>query len=277
MNVSQAKQVPVEQVLYRMGVSPIKNSGFDVWYKSPFREEKTPSFKVNTKINRWYDHGEGFGGNTIDLVIKKSGCTVSEALQYLKDFDVFFSFQQQQIIEENTKKEYEFLLVKNVEHKALTDYLQSRKILNAFSELKEVHYRINDKNYFGIGFQNNSNGFEIRSKYAKMCLGKKDITTILNSSITLRVFEGFFDFLSWKQIENELSDYMILNSINLLKKNIRVFTEYEKIELFLDNDLQGDKATELIKNQFKNVIDCRSLYKCHKDLNEFLTQRADTN
>jgi hypothetical protein len=145
------------------------------------------------------------------------------------------------------------------------------------SQIKEVHYRINDNNYFGIGFKNNSDGFEIRSKYAKMCLGKKDITSILNKTKTLRVFEGFFDFLSWKQIENEISDYMILNSINMLKKNMNLFGNYERIELFLDNDIQGDKAIKLIQDSFKNTIDQRHLYKSYKDLNESINGKIDKN
>ena len=37
----------------------------------------------------------------------------------------------------------------------------------------EIHYQLNGKKYFGVGFQNNSGGFEIRNAYAKICLGKK--------------------------------------------------------------------------------------------------------
>jgi hypothetical protein len=37
------------------------------WYLSPFRNEATPSFKVNQSANLWYDFGEGKGGTVIVL------------------------------------------------------------------------------------------------------------------------------------------------------------------------------------------------------------------
>ncbi|WP_445709789.1 toprim domain-containing protein [Flavobacterium sp.] len=277
MNAKKAKTVPIEQVLYRMGINPQKTSGDDIWYLSPFTKEKTPSFKINQKINRWYCHSSGFGGNTLDFVIKKTGCSISEALTYLKDFDIFFSFQKQ--IFESPEEELDRIdhieKIKPIQHTALIQYLRNRGISKYENEssLKEIHYSIKDKKYFALGFRNDSGGFEVRSKYAKICLGIKDITTVLNQSKVLRVFEGFFDYLSFKQTENELSDYIILNSISMLEKNLHLLFNYEKIELFLDNDLQGDKATELINNQFENVIDCRLQYKSYKDLNEFISAK----
>ena len=68
MNIEKAKQIPLELVLQKMNYTPSKTNGFDVWYLSPLRDEKTPSFKVNTKINRWYDHGLQKGGNVIDFI-----------------------------------------------------------------------------------------------------------------------------------------------------------------------------------------------------------------
>ena len=81
---------------------------------------------------------------------------------------------------------------------------------------------MNAKNYFGIGFKNDSDGFEIRNSYSKICLGKKDMTTIENDSNSLRIFEGFVDFLSFKNVENYLekepADYLILNSVSMINK-----------------------------------------------------------
>jgi DNA primase len=67
MNIEKAKQIPIEMVLQKMNYTPSKTNGFDVWYLSPLHDEKTPSFKANTKINRWYDHGLQKGGNVIIL------------------------------------------------------------------------------------------------------------------------------------------------------------------------------------------------------------------
>jgi DNA primase len=179
MNSNTAKSISLEKLLQKQGHSPTKINGDDYWYKSPFRLESTPSFKVNIKLNRWYDHGEQIGGNAIDFLIYKFGFTVSETLEYLKQFSNeidAFSFQKQNFeIIKNEKNEINHINKSiPVNHTALVNYLKSRKINNYknIEQLKEIHYTINDKNYFALGFKNNSQGWEIRSKYAKICLGK---------------------------------------------------------------------------------------------------------
>ena len=135
---------------------------------------------------------------------------------------------------------------------------------------------MNDKNYFGIGIKNDSGGYEIRNAYSKICLGKKDITSIKNDSKEVKIFEGFFDFLSFKKIENylekETSDYIILNSVSMIHKIKKALENYNNIELYFDNDDTGTRAVELVKNEIKNTEDCRVLYSGFKDVNEWLIQ-----
>ncbi|MCF8363739.1 MAG: hypothetical protein K9G70_14065 [Prolixibacteraceae bacterium] len=60
------------------------------------RKESNPSFKVSKILNRWYDFGQGRGGNIIDLVIEmNNNCSVQEALGILENTIPSFSFQQQ--------------------------------------------------------------------------------------------------------------------------------------------------------------------------------------
>ncbi len=138
-----------------------------------------------------------------------------------------------------------------------------------------------DKNYFGIGFKNDSGGYEIRNKYSKICLGKKDVSTIKNGSESLRVFEGFFDFLSFKNVENflekEPADYLILNSVSMISKIKKSLEAYGNIELYFDNDEAGNRAVEMIKNENKNAEDCRRLYVDFKDLNDWLIHKNPSN
>lgn len=47
MNIEEAKKIPLEVFLRRLGFSPAKQQGDSLWYRSPFREERTPSFKVS--------------------------------------------------------------------------------------------------------------------------------------------------------------------------------------------------------------------------------------
>ena len=278
MNSNQARQISIEKVLQKLNYLPSKTIGNDYWYLSPFRTEVTPSFKVNLKLNRWFDHGEQIGGNIIDFLVHKFGFSISEALEYLKPFECDFSFQKQILDYSNPEKKQINFINKTIpiQHIALVQYLESRQIKNykEVKQLREIHYTINDKDYFGIGFQNNSEGWEIRSKYAKICLGKKDITVITNESKTLRIYEGFFDYLSFVQVREilrmEESDYLILNSVALLLKNVPVLMNYTSIELYLDNDDAGNNYTELIRKQFEQAVDCRKLYREYEDLNDWL-------
>lgn len=278
MNTTQAREISIEKVLQNLGCAPTKSNENESWYLSPFRIENTASFKLNKKINRWFDHGEQDGGNVIDFVIQKFGFSVTEALNYLEKFDTFFSFQKQ-VFETPVKEQTSTSQIQKIipiQHFALIQYLKSRGITKyqERSYLKEIHYSINDKKYFAIGFENKSGGFEIRSKFAKICLKKKDITLILNQSKTIRIFEGFFDYLSFIQIRDkanlEESDYLILNSIALITKNLSLLNNYNKIELYLDNDEAGDKYTRRILSQFGEAKDNRSIYSDYKDFNEFL-------
>lgn len=55
LSFAEAKQIPIMEYLTGLGFEPAKVRGDDYWYHSPFREERTPSFKVSTKLNVWYD------------------------------------------------------------------------------------------------------------------------------------------------------------------------------------------------------------------------------
>ncbi len=60
-NCGEARQIDMVDYLAKAGYQPQRIRDNDYWYHSPLRNERTPSFKVNRKINRWYDHGIGKG------------------------------------------------------------------------------------------------------------------------------------------------------------------------------------------------------------------------
>lgn len=41
--------------MHTLGYNPVRRQGDSLWYKSPFRDEQEPSFKVNIERNLWYD------------------------------------------------------------------------------------------------------------------------------------------------------------------------------------------------------------------------------
>ncbi len=50
------KRIPIEEFLARLGHSPVQRRTNALWYKAPYREERTASFKVNMERNLWYDY-----------------------------------------------------------------------------------------------------------------------------------------------------------------------------------------------------------------------------
>ena len=280
MNCKQFNTIPLEEVLLSLGHLPTKQSEKEAWFLNPFAKENHASFKINKNLNYWYLHSEGIGGNNVAFMKKYLNASVSEVLLWAESHN-FSSFHQQNISNsklENISKNYAIMNVKEIQHPALLEYLKSRKVEDQTKFLKEIHYRMNDKNYFGIGFKNDSGGYEIRNKYSKICLGKKDISTIINESNSVRIFEGFFDFLSFKNLENELekkySDYLILNSVSMIHNIKNSLAKYEKVELYFDNDEAGNRAVEIISSEIQNAKDCRVLYSDFKDLNEYLNQQT---
>ncbi|WP_346728083.1 toprim domain-containing protein [Chryseobacterium arthrosphaerae] len=224
--------------------------------------------------NKAFDFGTGKSYDVISIVQQMNRCSVSDALKYLEKFD--FSIQENLEIEEiDQSKNYQILKVSEIKHPALIQYLKFRKVLEQRNLIKEIYYELNGKKYFGIGFFNNSGGVEIRSKYSKICLGKKDVTLIkndLNTSNEIVVFEGFFDYLTFKNLESaesSISDCLILNSTAMLFKVDKELRAYYKTSLFLDNDDNGITIKQVIRKNYKNVEDCSLLYKDFKDLNEW--------
>ena len=282
MNCTQFNKISVEEILQSLGHFPTKQTEKEAWFLNPFSKENNASFKLNKRINSWYLFSEGIGGNNIDFMKKYLNASISEVLNWAENQN-FSSFHQQTNNQTllNLSKNYEILEVKEIQHPALIQYLKSRKVEAQKHLVSEIHYQMNDKKYFGIGFKNDSEGYEIRNAYSKICLGKKDITTIKNNSKSLLVFEGFFDFLSFKNIEkllkDEPSDYMILNSVSMINKIKNSLENYEKIELYFDNDEAGNRAVELIKNEKNEAEDCRVLYSDFKDLNDWLIHGNPNN
>ena len=277
MNCKQASEnISIREILESFSLFPSKDNQKNAFYYAFDREEKTPSLSVNYEKNTAFDFGTAKKYDNVSLVQGVKKCSVSEALEYLKRFDFSVSITKTEATDRsnpNRSANYRILDINEVENHSLIQYLKTRKVENQTEFLKEIHYQMNDKNYFGIGFKNDSDGYEIRNKYAKICLGKKDITTIKNDSGNVKIFEGFIDFLSFKNVENflekEPSDYIILNSVSMISTLKNSLENYKKIELYFDNDEAGNRAVEMLKNKLEKVEDGRILYKDFKDLNEW--------
>ncbi|MGV1021177.1 toprim domain-containing protein [Empedobacter falsenii] len=271
------EQIRMIDYLAQKDIYPISSKQNIFWFLSPFRNEKTTSFKVDNSTNRFYDFGEGFGGTLIDLISKLENISIKEIIQKFNENS--FSFQKQndfQFEKIETKNEYEILKLKEISSFPLVQYLEERKLsLKIVKQYcKEIHYKLNQKTYYAIAFQNNQNGYEIRNKYVKMCLVKKEISLIKNNQNRLKIFESWSDFISYLFLfptDEFLYDFLILNSIALLRKNVELINKYEKIDTYFDQDDAGKSATKLLEIELKTKVkDDSNFYKNYKDLNEYL-------
>lgn len=277
MNCEEVKQkIGIRAVMESFNLFPSKENRRTAFYFAIDREERTPSLSVDFVKNKAFDFGTGKSYDVISIVQQMKKCSVSDALKYLEKFE-FSTTNEIQNVQEKEENDYEILKVNEIRHLALIQYLRSRKVYDQKDLVKEVHYKMYGKKYFGIGFLNDSGSFEIRNKYSKICLGRKDITLLKNQNnnfTEIVIFEGFFDYLTYRNMEREQSsDYLILNSTSMLFKVEQELYKYDKISLFLDTDKEGKSVTAKIQNQFRNVEDCSLIYHGFEDLNKWYCEK----
>lgn len=237
MNSEQAKQLSIPDLMGMWGYEPVKilKNGNSLWYTSPFRKEKDPSFVTTYTGGKckwiWKDFGDS-GGTIIDLVERYQSLGISASLAYLermfgkqtsKNYRVggdrqnsLFSFKQQSNLSAKPtdqnfspqELELKLLNVKPVTNPIIFSYLTKerfidRKLIKKY--LVEVSYDnlTMKKRFFAFGIKNDSNGYEIRSAsdkhIFKSSLNAKDITTIEGTGLEpskINIFEGMTDFLS---------------------------------------------------------------------------------
>jgi DNA primase len=292
-NCKIANQIDLVNYLETLGHEPSKIKNQDYWFLSPFRNENTPSFKVNQKLNLWYDHGLGKGGNVVDFGIEYFRCTVSEFLQLLNGSNISSGTSlslksekrqssNQRIVNEkkdNLTDKIVIIDVCTLENSMLTAYLDSRSISQeiARQHCKEVDFCLNNRKHTAIGFQNISGGYELRSESFKGSSSPKDITFIDTQAKSVAVFEGFFDYLSYIMMNqksiNLQTNFLILNSLSFFNKSIQLMEKHERVDLYLDRDTGGIKFTnEALQRDSAKYTDQSFLYQQKKDLNEWLNQ-----
>lgn len=273
-------------------------------YFSPFRDETNPSFHINESKNSWYDYGTGEGGSLFDFVCKFAGISRGEVYDWLASF--------RHMVPESEYKAVIAPILQRPQHSSkividsashtftkakLVEYAASRAVSKEILEkyCEEVIYHVEtapDRQFFAIGFKNNSDGYVLRSSISKKC-SCSDITTLDPSGLMtdkttgdkVLVFEGFMDFLSWmtdvKQLTPEY-DCCILNSVTNIGKALPWIMQHSNIAAFMDNDQAGKDTLQKIMESAQEtadhdicVYDMSRLYEGYNDLNEKLTDETN--
>lgn len=280
MNIQTLKKVPIVDVLAQLGfyASYYRKANTDVWYLSPIRTEKTPSFHVNIPKNVWYDMGLGAGGDIIDLLLRLLPDLggISGVLSWCDDFTGVSPFSMAVAQDANVMLDGVEIVreLTEIRHPALLQYLASRHIKASRLEAcaVELHYKRGDRVYFSLAHKNELGGYECRSKDFKACIGHKCANWVMKSEdAVLSVFESWSDyyaFLHWYHDRVLVGTVLILNSTSMLNSVLHLLGNYDKVYMFVDNDKMGSAIIER-SSQYANVIDCRYRWEGYKDIAEW--------
>jgi len=286
LTLARIREWDMVDYLASLGYEPEKPSknGTDYYYCSPLRIEGEPSFHVSRKKNQWYDHGLGAGGNLVDFAMRYFNCTARELLD---KHSIDFSFHQRPelpYLPHREMDEAESKITITGERPLwsypLKNYVHERHIPVAVAEqfCREVTYELNGHSYYAIGFKNDAGGYELRNKIFKQSSSPKDITTISNGAKTVQVFEGFFDFLTYKTLHPEVShrafDVVVLNGASMFERARPFMEQHEAVGLWLDRDTTGLSYTKYALSLNKGYRDESGLYQKYKDLNDWLTNKG---
>lgn len=274
MEISDIRITHIIDYLGAKGFQPVKINSNTALYYSPFREEKTPSFNVNLKKNVWFDFGPGEGGNLVKLVMLLENYSLNEARTKLSGN--LYSTLVHDLPPFDENEHIRITHTRPLQRLSLIKYLNSRKISLIFSKmyLKEANYTVHHKKYFALAFKNDRGGYELRNEFFKGGSSPKYFTTIPGPDPSrLSIFEGFMDFLSACTYYDQLPacKTIILNSLSFLPRIESELAIAKTVNLYLDNDTAGRKATQKILDSHSQVKDyAQIIYPNHKDFNEFL-------
>lgn len=76
----------VDILEYISQFSEFEEKNGEYWALSPLKEEETPSFSVNTEMNRFYDFSSGKGGNVLSFIKAYNHCSDSKAADILRQY-----------------------------------------------------------------------------------------------------------------------------------------------------------------------------------------------
>jgi hypothetical protein len=281
LSCAEANKMDMVDYLATIGYGPKNIRANDFWYISPFRNESTPSFKVNRKDNIWFDHGEGKGGNFVDFCLRYHQCSVSELLRKLEGntaaLNAIIKREKQVVVDD--ANHIIITAVRPLSNVALLQYAQSRRVPEAIIRhyCQEVDYTNGNKSYYAIGFKNDSGGYELRSKYFKGSSAPKDITHFKNGHSSLAVFEGSFNFFSFQTLQQNKplppTDFLILNSLSFFEKARYIMEGYKEANLYLDNNKAGQKFSAYAASLSPVYKDRSGLYTGYEDCNDLLLNK----
>ena len=279
-DIDIVKLIPLADFLARLGHEPVRRSGNELWYRAPYRSERTPSFRVNVAKQLWYDFGLGKGGDIFTLAGEfiRSNDFMAQAKFIAEAASVpFVGVEKPQFLPKPSEPVFENVEAVPLLRSSLTDYLAERGIPYGIASRHccRLNYGVREKRYFAVGFPNVAGGYEIRSRFFKGCVPPKSVSLVKAEDTpadVCSVFEGFMDFLSAATLGiGGKGDHLVLNSVANVGKAAGYLDGYGRIDCFLDRDEAGQRTLDALQKRYGGrVTDRSALYDGCKDLNEYL-------
>ena len=279
-DIDMIRRIPLADFLARLGNEPVRRSGNELWYRAPYRSERTPSFRANVAKQLWYDFGLGKGGDIFTLAGE-----FAQSVDFMEQAR-FIAKAANMVVDRSEKPTYQpkpaepaFEGVEAVPllRSPLTDYLAERDIPYAVASRYccRLNYGVRGKRYFAVGFPNMAGGYEVRSRHFKGCIPPKDVSLVKlenTAADVCSVFEGFMDFLSAATLGIVGNgDSLVLNSVSNVEKAMKHLDGYGRIDCYLDRDEAGRRTLDVLGKRYgRRACDRSSLYDGCKDLNEYL-------
>lgn len=284
--IDELKEIDIVSYLTSKGYPIAKETGSKTYFLSPIHPENNPSFVVFKSDNRYVDYGiSNRTGSVIDLVMEMESCDLLTAMHILKNDTDTKQYEPVEISSEP------LLTVSKVLDKfidvRLLMYLKQREIPESIysRHTKEVRYWFKEnpeKIYSGIGFENDSHGWEIRNSFHKLATAPKDITTITDDGCILNVWEGFINYFSalvYFGVDRFEGTTIVLNGLGMAYRILPTLNQYQKINCFFDLGIGGDRTTDLISSVVGSdkVFDHRYLFPDGLDFNDLIIRINNKN
>ena len=296
IDLTAVKRIPITKALSSIGLEPAVRKASTWFYHAPWREDRNASLAVRIETNTWKDFGEeGSGTSNIDLLIRMGLAKDwrSAALWLLDHEGVGAYAEMPGATMGRTARSFavkrasfpEGFRVTVLVSERLLRYAESRGIPR--DVLREYCCEVTYKSEAGrqctvIGFKNGEGGYAARGLCQKCNLGPASFTHIVEKrNHVVYVFEGFFDFLSFKVLyPKRTGEYVIENSTSNTGRVIGWLQagSYNVVNCFLDADESGRGAFDKIRLALPDaeVVDHSQAYGYgNKDLNDMLVKHLN--
>lgn len=298
LKTEEAKTISILSYMEQQGYKPVRKTGGEYYFNSPFRQEQKPSFTLREKAGKegedlWFDFGLGNddGGDIIALAMRLENCDFRTALISLEEYHRGVTNYTLEKIDQRGIQSHSAIkltAIQDLNHFVLLKYLREKRQISekiAKQNLKMIWYENKGrKNLFAFGWKNESGAYELRGggeQSFKTVTGRKDITIISANQPTENcfLFEGMLDYLSVLELKNDTKlngDVVILNSTSLKNRFLDLLEkrQYQTIYTFFDNDKSGQDALSYLEEKSKHEdIRQQTFYAGFNDVNEYLQSK----